>query len=271
MIFFDYLILRTDMMKKTFLISLFLFLLTGASLWAAFKIGPSYFEISLAPGESVTKEIYLENPSGKAMTLVVNMNDFMNSKANKNVGNDQWLTLKEKEVTIPRKSKKLLKLQITAPKGMTGEVSAKIGFMEKPTAESTVHTRMLVFVYLISLNGSTIGAEMNSFDAVWNKDKSLGFKIGIKNSGNIHIRPKGSLEVYDAANKIIKVLKLPEIMPLFEDQEGFLMNEESIKSIPDGTYPMKLSITFGYDKKYDINSDFSMKISEGKAKIELVK
>lgn len=60
-------------------------------------------------------------------------------------------------------------------------------------------------------------------------------------------------------------------MPLFDDQEAVLLSEGSIEKLPDGTYPIKVALSFGYDKKFDINNDFLMKIVEGKAKIELVK
>jgi hypothetical protein len=258
-------------MKKSFLPFFLLFLMTVPSLWAAFKIGPSFFEVSLMPGESSSKVIYLENPSDKPVTLVIGLSSFMNSKANIKVACDQWLTFKDREVTVPPKSKKLLPLQIMAPKGMAGEVSAKIGFMEKPSGESMVHIRMPVYVYLISLNGSSIGMDLTSFDAVTNKDKSLGFKIGIKNSGNVHIRPKGSLKVTGTGDRLIKSLPLPEVMPLFEDQEGFLLSDGTVSNLPDGIYSMKLFIALGYDKKYDIDENFSLTISGGKAKIELVK
>lgn len=258
-------------MKRLFLFIIAFSLAAVPALFAKFKVGPSYFEVSLNPGERREKAIFLENPYKKSMTLLVEVEDFPNFSRNRNIKPADWLGLKKMEVVVPKKSKKLLKFKMTAPKGLKGEVAAKIGIMEKGQGDAMIHTRMIVVVYLISLDGSIISADMNSFEASRDKEKDISFKMVLKNSGNIHIRPKGVLEIINAKGRSVKKVKLAEILPLFEEQEGTLKNEEALKDLPDGEYTVKSDISIGYDKKFNLVNEFSMSVAGEKISIKLIK
>lgn len=258
------------MLKKMILIFSIVFLFTSLS-WAKFKLGPSYYELSLKSGESVEKEIFIENADAEQMELMLLIEPFLNSTNNKKVLPDQWLTIDKSSIIVKGKTQKLLKFKVTCPKDLKGEVSAKLGFIEKGTAGAMVHTELSSFIYLIALDNSIIGAEISKFQGQKTKEDNIKFDITIKNTGNIHIRPKGTLQILNDKNQLIQKIELPESSPIFENKEYKLVSKDDVKKLADGQYLIKANISLGYNDAYNILNDYKLELNGKEVKIESVK
>ena len=244
---------------KIILIMWFILIYVGL-LSARLYIWPSYREVSLSSGEKKESRFTLHNKSTKPIEVIITVKEGRrNKKYNKNIKVTDWLQMDKKyrKIILKENEKKDILYLLKAPDNFESSLAAKVSFVQRG---SMIASAMTLSVYIIAKGNSIIAGEIKDikFD-----DKTEKFNISLTNSGNIHIRPSGMLEIYKE-DKIIKSVKIKKSLPIDENMMGNIPVAFNADKLKDGTYKVKAIISLGYGDTYKLEKDVIISVKNKK-------
>jgi len=248
------------MNKRTLLIIFsvieFLFLSINVDIANCFNISHSRIEITVAPSKVYTDTIAVKNTEKAPLVITIRTEDW--AKAAPYLG---WLEVSPMEFELKEGESKEVKYEVNVPKDAKGELSAMIFIDGKPKeiAEGSIgiNTSIGVPIYVMIKGTEKFNAEIEELNVVNNSPLELA--VTIKNSGNVHIRPTGTIEIRQAgviATPPRRGKQSPKmVLPLNEYNYPILPNSSrtlEIKSnsrLEKGEYTADMKMGFA-DRKY---------------------
>ncbi len=219
------------MKKRSIVLSIVFSLLLGVVFYAKLHaqksipglvVHPSNLEIALSPSESITKEVYVENQSEKAIQISATSRNFSASGEEGSVEfTDEtssfslasWIKSIPKTATIAPKSSQKFIITITAPKNAEpgGHFASVIfGTLPGKVAGGTgaAISQEVASLILARVPGDVKeDAAVESFDT----DKPfyefgpVTFDTRVLNKGRVHIKPAGEILITDMFGRKISV------------------------------------------------------------------
>jgi hypothetical protein len=290
-------------MKKIVFLACIIFFMSNIAF--ALNITPHKNVFSLDPGQEkniiltlknnkdikqvfVTEiETYIANDKDGLPDLTTKINDLQSEQNLINwiifLKNDKEILPKDFQIELEPKQEKKIKIKIKAPKNaFVGGHYGSIIFKQKQEQKSGINIFTRVpSLLLIKINGKEKYAgkvlDFNLQNKKLKKDQELIFNINFQNNGNIHVKPKGSIILFNKKNEQIKnifsffdnsgkEIFLNEI-PINQSEGYVLPNSnriyvaKSLKNIFDNEIKARLVLNFNENSK-PIIKEIKLKINK---------
>ncbi|MDD5449364.1 MAG: hypothetical protein PHO42_02040 [Candidatus Omnitrophica bacterium] len=204
----------------------------------------------MTAGKMYEDVIVVKNTEKRPLEVKLRLEDWFKAvegKETKKKDMFEWLKLEPSELTLKEGETGEVKYKVMAPKKARGELNAMIFVEAKPKelpqASIGINTSIGVPLYAMIKGTEKFKAEIKDLKIV--KTSPLELAITIENSGNVHIRPTGSIEI----------INTDVIVPLNEYNYPVLPNTSrtlEIRSddrLEKGKYMADIKMGYG-DKRY---------------------
>lgn len=200
-------------------IAIFLFIFSSQNV-VAITLSPPIIDTSAMPGETITPQVSVSNEGTQPITLNGSVEAFRASERPgvaeffpSDNGLPTWINLEEKEILLkPGESKKIM-LTIRVPLNTEpGSYYAAIFWSTtsgpNPGSGAAVMSRLGTLIFLRVQGNTTEKLEILSFSPVKNIFWSwpAAFSASVKNTGNVHLVPRGELIIRSWSGKQIAIL-----------------------------------------------------------------
>lgn len=280
-------------MKTKKLLPLLLFLLFFGTFHAdaaplGLSINPVMVEKMLSPSDTASDQATITNPGSTPIVVYTSLKDFTSKDtsgaASYVVENDKekkdnlssWINIQPTIQLLANETKKV-PFTITVPKDATpGGHYATIFFQPRPEKKAgvtdtnaQVQTNALIGMHvLVTVGGDIVKkVELASFQLPEQKgmsDEGVIFETVFKNGGNVHLTPKGRIEIYDS-----KGVKIPNIGLLQQkDANGNIYSESTVDFIPLNQKSSKvlpnqtriITDEWKFSKNFEANEEYTAKL-----------
>jgi len=177
-----------------------------------FSVSPPTFELSANPGDKVSNVIKVSNPTNSPVQLIVDARNFTAqgesgavelTDENSTFSVASWITISPTEATIPPKSQVKFSYKIDVP--LDAEPGGHFGsvvFRVKTgnNSQGAAVAQEIGSLVLLKIAGPiSEEADIISFKSLdsFYEYGPVDFELRTKNSGNVHIRPKGYVVISD--------------------------------------------------------------------------
>ena len=230
-------------------------LAAAPAAWAfGFSVDPARVQVSVAAGKRRGQMLTVRNEKPDAsMHLTVYVQDVVflpdgthefPPPASTEWSCANWVEVVPKELEIPAKSSKDVRVSVTVPEGVTGGHYAMIFFETGPSyTEQGIGVNFRV--------GALVEAVVPGTERYDAKLKAIAFKppsgavVDLFNDGNLLIRPAGLVKVFDPLGKKVRQVQLNPnnlgILP--KTLRTFSVQLE--EPLPKGNYQLKAEVDYG--------------------------
>ncbi len=180
------------------------------------QVVPAIYEAEIRSGENISFDITLKNIGDKEITLSGNVFSLkIEEDGSPVIVNDpylshscqNWIQFNPKSLLVKPNEKRQIRVLINSPKEARGGYYAAILFEitdkeKRKTPQVSFALRTGTMIAVLIKNSKKLDAEINSF-SFSNKDSETIFEIKFDNKSNVHIKPEGSVIIYDNKNRVI--------------------------------------------------------------------
>jgi hypothetical protein len=224
----------------------------------AITIGPSRLEVRLPAGEVASADYYAQNETDSPIHVTVEPeNWFQDVYDFKGMEAKDWIKTDVKEFDLKPKEIKKVVVTIRVPKNATGELAAQIFFSSAVAntdneSGGSISSRLGAVLYVAIKNTEKVAAEIKNI-SVSNLDsdgkKYAKFNIGVKNNGNIHLRPSsGEIVISDEKKQDVARFDFNTDQSILPGQQSDYIAIWDNPEIKEGKY--KISVNMKYGKMY---------------------
>lgn len=221
--------------------------------YAGIVVTPERHIVELRPGESKTVVLNIANAGAEDIRMSVELKEWSKPKENKGIQIDSWLAIFEKEFDIKAGETKGLNIRVEAPKEAVGEMVAMIFLCYKEQEESPINVRYGNPLYLLIKGTERYDAKIEKinckYDTVDDNDY-LRVLVNLTNTGNAHIKPDITVDIFDKHNKQVHQIKLEDGDTLFPGKSNAYRAEWHNTELPEGIYSAK--VICGYKNKFKL-------------------
>ena len=188
-------------------------------------ITPPTMELFANPGDTITDKIRVINNANTTSTFGITIEDFKAVGEDGSVGFDDqksttfslasWVTPEIKSFTLAPNEEKTINFSIQVPKdaepgGHYASVLAKIGGDAKVQSGASVVSRVGSLILLRVSGNVKEAANIESFTSskFFYNSLPVDFELRVKNSGNNHIRPRGTILITNTFGQKVTEISL---------------------------------------------------------------
>ncbi len=218
--------------------------------FAGISVEPTVTEKVIEPGKNEEGIYILTNMGEKKVDVSVELEDWMARLhgLKDDIDVNEWLSVNPNKVTLEPGQKVELKYLAKAPVKFTNEKVAQVFFTF--SENETLTQRLGVIFYMSAKGAHKLKAEIAQLSASYdssdpNKPRLILF-IEIRNDSNFHIRPLGSLTLWDADKKFaFKTLILDRVPGIYPGKSSSFNYIFPYEKIPTGSYKVKVALNYG--------------------------
>ncbi len=242
------------MINKKLFTGLFLTILffLAPGVYAKISVTPVRQEIIVSPGGTAEGSYFVTNLSDEKTYVKVNPRDWFKLKENTNINIDSWLEMVPQEFELKAHEKKEIKYNVTLPQEVTGELVGMIAFHPQAAKDAMINVVFSVSLYVLVEGTDIIKGEIESVDINNRKDKEgnpyFYVGIGIKNEGNVHLRPK-IRTIIEKKGEQITSIDFPYGWPVYPGRVSGYVGDLKGKSLfSKGKYRAIITVDYGKSK-----------------------
>lgn len=206
----------------------------------ALSITPGRTEIVTEPGKKMNSVITVMNDEKQPLQITMSSRDWFVYPANKDIRLKDWLTLHGPDVFVlkPGDSRKV-KISVKTPKTAQGELVAMVSFRYiTENAASMVTPMISVSVYDTVAGTEKLTGEIRALAIhAWQGKIQLG--MSARATGNVHIRPAGSMKVFKATGEKVVDCSIDEGDPSYPGVERGYMCKPFPLTLEPGDYKIQ--------------------------------
>jgi hypothetical protein len=265
------------MVKRSFIVAAgvpaLLFAVPAPALWAI-SVSPPRTEVSLAPGAVAKAVMTVTNPHAEAYDVELSEKPWFIYPDNKQIHVEDWLILPgQKQFRLkPGKSREVA-ITIRCPKEAVGELMGMVSFTYQGLQPSMITPMISTAVYL-----EVKGTERNAGEivAIGAGTRNSRFQVGaqIKDTGNVRLRPTGTILLTDDQGKTVASYTITETTPIFPGVAKDCLASGPDNPPPAGHYRLSANIqsgTFAVQAERGLlvkaNGDVEMDAPKGASKL----
>lgn len=230
-----------------FLVSILLNTTVAESI--SYSVSPSKIEGSVPAGKHYENVFTVKNPSEHAITINVMFLERTINPLDKN-----WFKLEKDHVDVPAGESSEIKYSITIPEGSEGEYNARVIFSKEPAAKVMGISMRYNFPVYIAVSG-TEKYDFNIENVSITNKKNTEISIDMTNTGNIHIRPKGTIKIVSKDSEYSMIFNKRNWAIIPNEKYRYTNKFKAPLTLPDGDYIAKIKITAGTEEKLKTWSD----------------
>ena len=226
-------------------------------------ISPPTFELSLNPGERTSNYIRLENRNNYPVKIAVDLRNFTAlgeeggvdlTYENTNFSLANWISIDKNEYVLPGKSNRTYKFDVSTPSnaepgGHFGSIIFRTIPTESLSGSGASLAQEIGSLILVKVSGPTTEeADIASF-ATTKKIFEYGpvtFDARIENLGNVHLKPRGVINITNILGRTVGTLELENknVLP------GAIRKIEGVWNTKSrfGRYTATLVLVYGRDQ-----------------------
>lgn len=239
-----------------------------------FIVGPGKMELFLSPGESTTRELTVTNRTGKALNVILDLEDFTgdNTGAAKLLGEERGpFTLKnyikpeKPEFKLAHGEQVKMDINVDIPSnaepgGLYGAVIVRavpwLDAKDSTTGSEvkgqvSVTSRLATLVFVRVKGDVKEEGRLKSFtsDKKFYSSAPVNLNLNYENNGKVHLNAYGTIEISNLAGKKIDNIDIPPffVMPGFSRIVPFAWDKE----LAFGRYTARLQLNRGYQDIVD--------------------
>lgn len=225
-----------------------------------FTIIPPRFELFGNPGEVLTEQVRVRNDSSLSNTYDVQVVDFATAGEEGHVvleeeGHNttftlaQWIKTSASNLTLQPNQEKTFSFTITIPKNAEpGGHYASILFSsatQEQTPGSASVTERIGTLILLRISGNvTETAQIETFESPkYAKSGPITFVLRLKNDGNVHVQPKGTIIITNLFGQKVEEIPLngANVLPMATRKMETVWDKKNIL----GAFTATLVATYG--------------------------
>lgn len=211
----------------------------------ALSVSPARTDVRLDPGGVTQVTLTVTNPHPNALDVELTSKPWFKYPDNPSLRVEDWLKL-PKKTRFKLKSGKSRDVVVTlqCPKDAVGELMGMVSFASQEDKGSMLTSMISSPIYL-----RVIGTEQNTGELV-----ALGagtrqgvFQVGaqVKATGNVRLRPVGTIQLIDAKGTVLNDYVVPEATPIFPSQTHDCAGQGPAIPPPAGRYTLKANLVSG--------------------------
>ncbi len=210
----------------------------GRAEITSINVIPTVNEIILSENETRSGIYTIQNSSEVDMRVTIVTSYWYLSEENKDISLSSWLTISPTEFDLPAGENKDIPYEVIAPEGAKGELVAKLAFCPKPiVGEQAVNVVFSVSLYLKIRGTDKPQHELDDFKIWKHKEKeAIGIEAVLKNTGNIHLRPRTTVYVQDFLGEALKRVPLKYGVPVYPNKRQNYRGDIFNFSLKPGLY-----------------------------------
>ncbi len=188
------------------------------------SISPFLIDAVVEPGQSITKTITVFNTDTTDHTLSYAIQDFIpvgpageprflatNEQINNSYSMSSWVKITQQpEFIIPAKGSTTVKFEISPPADATagGHYAAILFSFEDAKENAIVVSRKLGTLLLVDYGASKPQLNTTSKNDTHFVNKPYTSSVLLKNTGNVHLTPKGKQNIYNVFGRLVESLPI---------------------------------------------------------------
>lgn len=231
----------------------------------ALEVKPTYRIFVLKPGERIREELTLTSTEETALNVSAETKDWYVMPANKNIKTGDWLKIDEKPFVLKPGESKVIRFTAGAPKKATGEVMGMLSFFTKNQEGGMLSFRLSVAVYVVIQGTEKKQGEVTAISIVSSTNTVVSYLFN--NTGNVHLRPKGLMKVYNENDELVLNMVYDQSLPTYPGRPQAYSGTVKNYRLPEGRYTAHIQL-----QDADWNFDYPLQkkkfsvTSEGKTK-----
>lgn len=221
---------------------------------AGLRVEPARQEITLKPGGTFDGSYRVTNDLGKTTDISVETRYWYVSKEEEeNVKVSDWLTVTPSSFTFKQGESVDVRYSVKMSTHVTGTRVVMVTFV--PGGQEGVTLVVSVSLYVTMQGTQKIEWDFSKF-RLTSYQGTAQFSVDVGNTGNVHVRPSGYVEVKYKKKKA-KILNILEGRPVYPSQSRQVIAQGQLKEIfpKFGKYKVRVSLTSGditKEKNYDV-------------------
>ncbi|OGR90376.1 MAG: hypothetical protein A2992_09665 [Elusimicrobia bacterium RIFCSPLOWO2_01_FULL_59_12] len=216
------------------------------SLWAL-SVSPGRTEVRLAPGASQRGALTTTNDSPDRQHVTLSTKDWFVLEANraKKLTVNTWLKLHgAKEFDLNPGESREVQFTVKCPKDARGELVGMVSFMHTPDQPSMMTPMISVSVYLEAAGTEQRAGEIERL-AVRKWNNQIQAAVGVKSTGNVHLRPTGTIALEDSTRKEVARFPVKEGGPAYPGQgKGYFAKVPADFQLTPGRYTARADLSY---------------------------
>jgi len=227
----------------------------------ALSVSPQVFEVSADPGDVVTESFKIVNGTDIDVTLNATPKNFTpeGEDGGVNLTEDStsyslasWIVVSPTTVTVPARGSQVFDFTITLP--VDAEPGSHLGSIIVQTdavdidGSGAAVSQEIGPLILTSVSGDLVeDVEIASFttNSFWEKGPVV-FETRATNTGNVHFRPSGTIEIKNFFGNVVATINLEEknVLPTSTRK---IVNDWAPSGFTVGKYTADLALVYGAD------------------------
>lgn len=214
---------------------------------AKINVTPVRQEIELSRGEERQISYWVKNVSpDENLQVTVVPREWIKIEENMDISIKSWLKeVSPSKMTLAPGEKKEVVCSISVPNEAIGELSAMLSFryksVEKTAKKTMVNTALAVSLYVMIKGTGKVDAEITKMDLLY-AEKALRANITVKNNGNVHLRPRGKVTIFDKKKKEVVIIELKYGWPVYPGKDKLYQGQKKGFVLKPGKYTMVADI-----------------------------
>jgi len=188
----------------------------GAQAAYALNVSPTRIEIVVAPSGGYENVLTVSNTQKGTLGITLRIEDWCTARAVPEAANTAahlpWLQVEPKEFELGEAEAREVSFKVAMPSAVKGELSAMIFVEARPRdiakGAVAVNTSIGIPIYVTAKGTQRYGAEVEDLRAT--RSAPLELAVIIKNTGNVHIRPKGTILIRNRWGRCVAQTALNE-------------------------------------------------------------
>lgn len=224
-------------------------------------LSPLNYEITANPGDTITNEIKVFNPSQGTIGVKMEIEDFavegeegrvkLEPAETETYSIAQWLLIDPLDFVLAPGEQKMVSFTITVPQsaepgGHYGSILASTRPLEGgPSSGAGVASRVGALVLLSVTGQVSEGLTVKDFTApLYSEYGPINFSTRFENSGSVHVKPRGFITITNWLGQQTAVLEIPQrnVLPNSIRKIEVPLNAKRLWA---GKYTATLTVSYG--------------------------
>ncbi|MCL2485116.1 MAG: hypothetical protein FWF00_05750 [Endomicrobia bacterium] len=202
--------------------------------YASLIISPERIDLVVERNAVFEGDYSVTNGYDDSVDVEISYTNWQIYSGNGDLDINNWLKIPFSKIRLAKGETKKVPYEIHTSNSMKGSVSAQVSFSAKPPQSAGINVKMTFPLYLViegtqKIEFSVEKIIINQFQG------NISADALIKNDGNVHIRPDGTLNIY-SGKKLVYTVEIPDGFPVYAGTSRSVLRASIPNDLKTGKY-----------------------------------
>ena len=210
----------------------------------ALSVIPARTEVRLSPGAEAHAIITISNETNAVVHVTVSEKDWFVLPENSSWTVKTWLTVKAPaHLDLKAGARREIPIELKCPASAQGDLVGMVSFRYEGDVPTMVTPMISVSVYMTAAGTERLSGEIEEVQAY---HPATGISVGalFKNTGNVHLRPSGTIMVQGGQGQLIAQYRINENDPVYPGRVKACTVQDSNISFEPGRYKALIDLVY---------------------------